>query len=82
MITVEGSSLPQGSWVTELNLTNQQTKCHSSYQGIGGSFIVNGCDITYDVTALLKDVTLTNEMTHFRRGVSEVCLLENTLKQP
>ena len=31
------------------------------------------CDVTYDVTASLNDVTLTNKMC-FRCSASEVCL--------
>ena len=38
------------------------------------------CDITYDVTASLNDVTLTNKVMHFRSGASEACVFENTPK--
>ena len=38
------------------------------------------CDITYDVTVSLNDVTLTNKMMCFRCGVSQACLFKNTPK--
>ena len=34
---------------------------------------VQCCDITYDVTALINDVTSENKMMHFRCGASEAC---------
>ena len=32
---------------------------------------VQHCDVTYDVTAPFKDITLENNMTHFGCGASE-----------
>ena len=38
------------------------------------------CDITYDITASLNDVMLTNKMTCFERAMSEVHLPKDFLK--
>ena len=37
------------------------------------------CDITYDVTASLNDVTLKNKMTRFNLGDIRFCPIQHTL---
>ena len=57
-----------------------EPKAKSLERGIGGPFIAKGhvteacvCrDITYDVTALINDVTSKNKMMHFGRSASKV----------